>query len=527
MFYLFQAKAATPNLELSELTQRSVNLTTIETTAKQLNLYPLIKSRTVQAKEQLLKTTATKAMSQAVKYMLTATEGDPYAAFQAARHTLDDLYLLQSTEKTTTDRQWTIQTRRAIDLIPELIPADKKITLMMLLQNNLELRPSGGFVGSIALLTFDHGKLLSYDTRDIYDLDSNLKGVVNPPAELRTYLGESSWYFRDANWYPDFLDTATTANWFLEKEWGSRADVVVGINLNTLKELVAGIKSITLPDGQIIGPDNILVTAFNYQDAPTGKPGDKKQEFVSLFIKPLLDQITTADPQKAINLITAFGKAAAEGEVTVAVNDTVAVSSLVEAGWSGKISTLDCPSSQPSPCQGDFLYVNEANVGINKANFYLKRSINHTLSLTDVTVSHQHEITYDNQSPNDTWPAGSYKAYTRVIVPPTATDITIAINGSQLKAADYTNTSTAGYQQVGFFLETKPQAKNTLTVNYQLPLSPNFKGYAFTLQKQPGASADPVKLTITPTTGRNFQTKNTLSGGVFDKSILTTIEMAQ
>ncbi len=532
---LFQANHASSKLERGELEQRAKHLALVESGMKQTHLYPALETIITQAKIQLLKTTANKAMVQAVKYMITATEGDPYVVFQSARHTLDDLYLLQSTHGTSADRQWTIQARRAIDLIPELIPADKKITAMILLQNNLELRPTGGFIGSVALLTFDHGKLLSYETRDIYDLDSNLKGVVNPPTELRTYLGESNWYFRDANWYPDFLDTATTANWFLEKEWGSRADVVIGINLNALKTITAALKSITLPDGQVVGPDNLLATAFNYQDAPTGSPDTKKQEFLSLFIKPLLDQITVADSNTTLALISALGQSANQGEITLIANDPVTVASLVEAGWSGKLPTLYCQPNQPEPCSADFLSVNEANVGINKTNFYLKRSIDHTINLSATEVVHQHTITYTNSSPNDTWPAGSYKAYLRTSVPPQATNVMISVNGNQLKPADYVSVTVSSYQQMGFFVEIKPQETAALVIKYQLPLSPNYRSYAFTLQKQPGVSADPIKLTLYQAGGKAFQRLNSNLGqgsgssieGVFDHTILTTIEMAQ
>jgi hypothetical protein len=517
------------------LNQKMNTITVMEVYGKDWGVYPILQKYLTQARINLLKKVATQSLVTSVKYMMTATDGDPYASFQTTRHILDDLYLIQSTSTNAADRPWTIQARRGVDLIPQLIPADKKITVMVLLQNNLELRPTGGFIGAAALLTFDHGKLLSYDTRDIYDLDSNLKGVVNPPEELRTYLGESSWYFRDANWYPDFLDTATTANWFLEKEWGSRADVVVGINLNTIKVLLQTIGSVTLPDGQVINADNLMASAFNYQDAPTGKPENKKTEFISLFLKPLIDQVTTSSTDKVSNIIAAFGQAANQGEVTIIASSPAVVASLVEAGWSGKLPTQQCQSYQTSPCTADFLAVNEANVGINKDNYYVTRSINHSLSLTETAATHQHTIVYTNKAPNDSWPGGTYKAYVRVIVPPQAVNTTISLNGAVVPASNTKQTTTTNYQQIGFMVEIKPLESATISVNYQMPLDPSYQSYSFFTMKQPGASVDPIKITFNPTSGRNFQKVQSNIGelangsiiGNFDRSILTTIEMAQ
>ena len=49
--------------------------------------------------------------------------------------------------------------------------ADGPARYLVLIQNPSELRPSGGFPGTIALVTFDRGQLRSYEFFDVYDLN--------------------------------------------------------------------------------------------------------------------------------------------------------------------------------------------------------------------------------------------------------------------------------------------------------------------------------------------------------------------
>jgi hypothetical protein len=87
-----------------------------------------------------------------------------------------------------------------IDILPEFLGADgKRKEYLVLLQNEMELRAGGGFIGSFGVLSFNDGKLIGFDIQDVYEVDGQLKGHVEPPEEIKTYLGEAGWFMRDAN----------------------------------------------------------------------------------------------------------------------------------------------------------------------------------------------------------------------------------------------------------------------------------------------------------------------------------------
>ncbi|MBX4206107.1 DUF4012 domain-containing protein, partial [Candidatus Microgenomates bacterium] len=98
--------------------------------------------------------------------------------------------------------------------LPVLLGMDKPKTYLVLVQNNLELRPTGGEIGAFALVSFDHGKLTDIKVTDVSVADGQLVGKVDPPESLKKSLGESNFWFKDSNWDPDFIVSAQKAEWF-------------------------------------------------------------------------------------------------------------------------------------------------------------------------------------------------------------------------------------------------------------------------------------------------------------------------
>ena len=81
-------------------------------------------------------------------------------------------------------------------------------TFIVLLQNNWELRPSGGFMGSYALVQFENNVLKDISVQDIYVPDGQIQGHVNPPKPVLQAFQQGFWRLRDANWDPDFQKSA-------------------------------------------------------------------------------------------------------------------------------------------------------------------------------------------------------------------------------------------------------------------------------------------------------------------------------
>ncbi|MDA1060493.1 MAG: DUF4012 domain-containing protein, partial [bacterium] len=107
---------------------------------------------------------------------------------------------------------------------------------LILLQNNKEIRPTGGFIGSYAIMDLNEGYIEKLETYDVYDIDGSYGGLIEPPEELKAFT--NNWRFRDSNYSPDFPISAQKARWFLQKEGGPTVDTVIGINEGLLADML-------------------------------------------------------------------------------------------------------------------------------------------------------------------------------------------------------------------------------------------------------------------------------------------------
>ena len=75
---------------------------------------------------------------------------------------------------------------------------------LLLLQNNMELRPGGGFLGQYAVIKVKNGEVVSSFFEDANLLDQRITARVTPPWPLTQYMQIKKWKFRDSNFSPDF-----------------------------------------------------------------------------------------------------------------------------------------------------------------------------------------------------------------------------------------------------------------------------------------------------------------------------------
>ena len=74
-----------------------------------------------------------------------------------------------------------LTTKALLSITPDLIGLGGRKKYAVLFQNNSELRATGGFLGSFAILSFENGQLYDMPIYDTYSVDSTLKGRVDPP----------------------------------------------------------------------------------------------------------------------------------------------------------------------------------------------------------------------------------------------------------------------------------------------------------------------------------------------------------
>ncbi len=121
------------------------------------------------------------------------------------------------------------------DIMPEILKGDEEKTYLVLFQNNLELRPGGGFIGSFGIMKIKNGKVSFVDTHDTNVFDSGISTNIPPPYPMGELLNIKNWELRDSNWSPDFPTNAKKASEFYSLEGGKEElNGVVAISTEVL-----------------------------------------------------------------------------------------------------------------------------------------------------------------------------------------------------------------------------------------------------------------------------------------------------
>lgn len=405
-------------------------------------------------------------------------------------------------------RELLLKGQSLLAVLPEIIGLNGRKTYLILFQNNMELRPTGGFIGSYALANLEAGKLVNFEVFDVYQADGQLKGHVEPPAKLKEYLGEANWYLRDSNWDPNFVVSAKRAEWFLDKEMQVSVDGTIAVTLQTAQKILSALGGVMIPEyEEEITADNLFEKAEYYSELATFPGSTQKKDFLGSLSRALFEKIKGAKDKQLINVAGALFTSLEEKEMLLYFNKEEVESVITALGWEGGIRNFQ-PQTTSQSVFVDYLHLNEANVGVNKANYFLTRQINHEISLSpEGRVREKLVLLYENQSPSNTWPAGTYQAYLRLYLPKgTKTVSVLATDPGDINlwlpydARLLDSTEKDGKSVLGIFLEVPIQKKRLFEISYELAgrldLNQKLNPYLLLLQKQPGAHPSEYELTF-------------------------------
>lgn len=384
---------------------------------------------------------------------------------------------------------------KLVDVMPEILGTDgKRREYLVLLQNEMELRPGGGFIGSYAVLAFEGGRLITFDVKDVYEADGQLKGHVEPPAELKKHLGEAGWYMRDANWQASFPAAAADIRWFMEKETGRKVDGVIGVNLAVAKKMLAVIGGVEVPDfGETVTEENLYEQAEYYAETKFFPGSVQKASFLGAVGNQLFEEVKILDTEGRWKMVEGMLDLLERNEIQIALIDEKAAAKLAEAGWDGAMYEGKCGGEN---CLADYLYIVEANVGVNKANYFVYRKVEEVVDISERAVSRSVKINLENSAKSQNWPGGDYKSYIRVYVPMDINLAEVSIwDGERLEtrkvySGDELSIKTVGKRkEIGFLAVVPINSKRIIELKYSSSVdltSMDSFSYINYIQKQSG-----------------------------------------
>lgn len=387
-----------------------------------------------------------------------------------------------------------------LSMLPDLLAHTTEKKYLILFQNNFELRPTGGFIGSYGTLTVADGAIIDFTIEDVYEADGQLKGSVSPPDPIREHMDQPNWFLRDSNWHPDFATSAKQAEWFLKKERNEVYDGVLAIDLYVIQNTLKALDGVYVPDYQatVTADDFFLkLQADTHSDFFPGST--KKKDLIRSLASSLMIELSERDDLPYIQLLSALHRSLEEKHILISLHDPDAQEVINQNGWGAAIVSPSQETTSLSPYRSDYLMLVEANLGVNKANYYIDREIFTSIQMSEDRIYREVIVYFKNNSPyRKSLFSGSYKNYIRLLIPDDSVLDEVLVNETSLDINTQVDQEMVSNKlSIGLLTTVEPQeeAKVILKYNLKTPSETTFL-YQLMIQKQPGTDHDPFVFKI-------------------------------
>ena len=272
-------------------------------------------------------------------------------------------------------------------------PTDRRY--LVLLQNDKELRATGGFITAYAQFRITKGKITLEKAEDIYSLDASLTKRFPATREISTFhKGVYQLYIRDSNLSPDYKVSMqqfeTMYNTASSKE---KIDGIIALDTHVLVEIL-----------KILGPTVVYDREFSatidkrcdcaraiyeledYSSRPVGYVRAERKDIIGVLMRELMYKALGYSPSQywgklSQMLISEIN----QKHIFAYFKDPVEEKASESFNMAGRIMTATETASILKYKDGqnwDYLHVNNSNMAGAKANMFVSEKM-----LKDVTVN--------------------------------------------------------------------------------------------------------------------------------------------
>ena len=380
------------------------------------------------------------------------------------------------------------------EFVPRIVGFPDPQTYLFLLQNNTEMRPTGGFIGTYGILVITDGEIQSFTTDNVYNLDKTSEGLlfIDPPWQLTRYNDVHQWFLRDSNWSPDFPTSARQAIDFYRLEGGKESlDGVIAITPTLIASLLSLTGPITVDGIEFTGENFVETLQYQVEQGYLRQeiPEEERKDIVGDLSNILMEKLFALPREKWQLLWSTIAINLAEKHALIYTTDSYIQNRIVDQNWSGSIPVID----------SDFLMVIDANLASLKSDPVVERTISYDVTLVDKSPTSTLTIQYTNTG-TYSWKTTRYRTYTRVYVPDGATLLSSSgamVDCKNESDGDIEVTHEFGKTVFGAFVCTEVGETESLSLTYQLPSTfIKDETYKLHIQKQPGTTAHALHVTI-------------------------------
>jgi hypothetical protein len=385
--------------------------------------------------------------------------------------------------------------KNALIILPKVLAVGTPTKrYMIIMQNDKEIRPTGGFMTNFATFKIQNALLQSdFTSKDMYSVDLTLDIIdatytfPTAPLAYQRYLKNTRWYARDMNFSPDFptsmdqfmkfYNLAGTINPYEIKS----VDGIFAIDTEVVRKLLEVTGSVTL-NGVTYTSDNVVLELEKIASLELREQTGRKKVLGNLM-QSMLINVFQSDKNLWPKLIDAGITLALDKHVQVYLFDPEAQPLVEKYGYAGRIE---------DPVKGDYSLIVSTNLGGDKTNWFVKKEVEQNLEKSGDRWLRTVKIKYAYPQPSAEFGPfiKGFKDWVRVYAPA----------GSEFVSVDGSEDGTMTDQERGKvwfsgYVELAPEQTKELTFKYYLPAQTIVNGtWDLRLQKQAGIGSEVYKI---------------------------------
>jgi hypothetical protein len=292
-----------------------------------------------------------------------------------------------------------IQGLHLLAVLPDMLGSPEvPVNYLLLAQNRDELRATGGFITGIGSLQMAAGELISLKIGDSYTSDDFSKGYPPPPDPIQKFMLAGYWVPRDGNWNPDFPTSAQIIQGLYQLSTGDVTQGVIAFDQDALVSLISLMGPIGLADFSEPVTGANIEFLMQQARAPSSDEisGQEWLEHRKDFMVPIGEAILAnlmqiKDRHTLLQLGTEILKAVKSGHILLYFNQPEAQWALARAGLDNSFE----------PDERDFLLLVDSNIGFNKADSVVERSLTYLVDLASPEIIPAMLIAHYTHTVND------------------------------------------------------------------------------------------------------------------------------
>src|SRR3989339_73627 len=388
--------------------------------------------------------------------------------------------------------------KQALIIFPGILGVDTPTKrYMIIMQNDKEIRPTGGFMTNFATFKMANGVLENQDfsSADMYSIDLVLDDIdatydfPDPPAPYGNYLKVERWYARDMNYSPDLPTSMDQLLVFYNmagriRPWQIKpVDAIVTIDTRVIEELLGVTGPVTV-NGITYNQDNVVLELERMASLALREQANRKGVLGSLMNSMLKNVFESTDKDMWPKMIDKGVDLALRKHIQAYLFDPQAQALVEKYGLGGRII---------ENVAGDYSMVVSTNLGGDKTNWFVTKEVTHKLEKEGDRWLRTVSIKYDYPQPAADYDpfVKRFRDWVRVYMPQGSEIATL--EGSEdgsLQGEERNKVWYSGYVEMG------PAESKTLTFKYYLPAEIVTDKYSLTIQKQAGIDTEKHSVTV-------------------------------